>query len=231
MVLTFTKSRAEDLLLPPRAIIVVDAGNLNLLVRRTNAVRISAWNPYRSIFQVPDRETVLVRSAFGGPNMAALVEEISSFGVKEICLWGYCGGIGENLSVGDRVLVNGALREEGTSYHYLSDEEQRVTSGWLSQWQAVCKSEGFIEGLIWSTDAPYRETSEKAAKYRGLGILGVEMEVASLYAVCSYRGLSGIAFLVVSDLINEGGWHPGFFSPRFKSSIQTMADFVLKHAV
>lgn len=231
IVLTFTRRRAEELILPSRAIVVVDAGNLNLLVRKTDAARIAPWSPYRIIYRVPGRETVLVRSAFGGPNIAALIEEISSFGVKEICFWGYCGGIGQDLSVGDRVLVNRALREEGTSYHYLDDPNEHAGSAWFSDWQTVCESEGFVEGTIWSCDAPYRETSAKVAKYRDSGILGVEMEVASLYALCSYRKLSAIAFLVVSDLISENGWAPGFFSPRFKKGVETMADFIIRRAV
>lgn len=231
MVLTFTKRRAEELVLPRRAIIVVDGGNLNLLVRGTKAFPLSAWNPYRVIYRPPESETILVRSPFGGPNIVALVEEISSFGVKEICFWGYCGGIAETVSLGDKVLVDKALREEGTSYHYINEERQYVHSEWFREWQAVCEGEGFVEGTVWSCDAPYRETSAKAARYSALGVLGVEMEVASFYAVCRYRHLKGVAFLVVSDLIRESGWVPGFFQPHFKKSVQAMADFVLRRVV
>lgn len=231
MVLTFTKRSEEELALPSRAVVVVDAGNLNLLVRKTEAVRVSSWNPYRMIYRVPYRETILVRSAFGGPNMAALVEEISSFGVREICFWGYCGGISQDLSIGDRLLITGALREEGTSYHYLDGQDEYVGSPWLADWQRACEREGFIKGMIWSCDAPYRETSAKISEYRHSGILGVEMEVASLYAVCSYKELSGIALLVVSDLIGEHGWTPGFSSPQFKKSVESMADFLVRRAV
>lgn len=231
IVSTFTKRSAQELALPSRAIVVVNTGDLNLLVRMTNAVRISAWSPYRVMYRVPDRETAFVRSAFGGPNVAALVEEISSFGVREICFWGYCGGIGKDVSIGDKVLVNKALREEGTSYHYLAGEESHIGSHWLPEWQPICQSEGFVEGMIWTCDAPYRETSTKAAKYRSSGILGVEMEVASLYAVCSSKSLKGIAFLIVSDLISENGWIPGFFAPQFKKGARAMADFIVRHVV
>jgi uridine phosphorylase len=230
-VLTFTKSKAEELALPSRAVIVVDGGNLDFLVRQTNAARMSAWKPYRTVFRIPERETVLIRSAMGGPNIAALVEEIASFGVNEVCFWGYCGGIGENLAVGDKVLVNRALREEGTSHHYVADGEEYVGSEWFSWWQPICKTEGFVEGTIWSCDAPYRETKEKVKKYRSLGILGVEMEVASLYAVCAYRNLNSIAFLVVSDLVHQDGWNPGFFSSPFKAGVREMAGFVLNNVV
>lgn len=231
MAQAFTKSSSRDLSLPSRAIVVVNGGDLNTLVRKTGATRIAAWSPYRSLFRIPHRQTVMVRSPFGGPNMAVLVEELACFGVEEICFWGYCGGIREDVSVGDRILVDRALRDEGTSYHYLPDREPFVSSGWHARWQAICSREGFMTGPVWSCDAPYRETQGKVEEYSGTGVLGVEMEVASLYAVCAYRGVKGIAFVVVSDLVTSRGWSPGFSSVPFKEGARSMAAFILEQAV
>lgn len=161
--------------------------------------------------------------------MGALVEELSAFGVREIILWGYCGALSESVAVGDVLLAKGALREEGVSYHYLQGNDDFVYSRWYPEWEDVAREKGIREALVWSCDALYRETANKIARYRQMGISAVEMEVASLYAVCEYKGLKGIAFLVVSDSFGNGTWRGGFSAHSFRRGVRHLTTFMIEH--
>ena len=231
LVCTFTKKPPEALTLPQRVIITVSGDDTRFLRRKLGPRLLDAWAPFRRIYQFENSQTALTRTSYGGPNIASLVEELSAFGVREFCLWGYMGGIASGLSFGDAVLASGALREEGVSYHYLDDQEETVYSDWARNWSPPAADEGFTAGIVWSCDAVYRETIQKLETYGQRGVLGVEMEVASLYAVCAAKGLKAVAFLVVSDVFRNGTWTPGFWTPEFSKGAKRLGSFLVNHAV
>ncbi len=232
LVRTFTGKKAEDLALPKRAIIVVSSTDLRSLRQNLSAGLLDTWAPFRRIYRLGEKEMILTRSWYGGPNIASLIEELSAFGVREFCLWGYLGGISPGISVGDIVIATGALRDEGVSYHYIDDGEDTVYSEWAQEWSLHPNCKEFGTGIVWSCDAIYRETRQKLDTCRRKGVLGVEMEVASFYAVCQAKGLKGVAFLVVSDLFKDDGtWVPGFFTPEFSTGAKRLGAFLQEHAI
>ncbi|OPY74570.1 MAG: Uridine phosphorylase [Syntrophorhabdus sp. PtaU1.Bin058] len=228
---TFTGRNKRELGLPERAIIVFHTGDLRRLIHRTGAEIVDQWSGFRSIYRVPQSNVVITRSHFGGPYIAAIVEELSSFGVQEFILFGYCGAISDTLQLGDLLMANGALREDGVSYHYLDDPAEIIYSDWAGTWLLPARERGLHEGLIWSCDAIYRETASKIERYREQGMLAVEMEVASLYAVCTFKGLKGIAFLVVSDVFSGGTWKGGFHTGALKKGVRELSDFIVEKAI
>jgi uridine phosphorylase len=230
-VLTFTGSRPEELLLPERAVIVFHEGDIKRIAASVQAVKIDAWSRFKTIYRLGAGHTVITRSFIGGPNIAALVEELSAFGVKEFVMWGYCGGIATGLDIGNIIVAKGALREDGTSYHYLKEADAHVYSNWLEYWKEGARDHNFSEGMIWSCDAIYRETVGKVERYREMGLSAVEMEVASFYAVCRYREVKGVAFLVVSDLLRDGKWIEGFSKRRFKNGVNALSAFIIQKVV
>jgi len=78
----------------------------------------------------------------------------------------------------------------------------------------------FHRGTIWTTDAIYRETSGKVAKYREQGVLGVEMELSALFAFGLATGVQVGAILVVSDELAEGQWRPFISSLRLFKGVR-----------
>lgn len=231
LVKTITKRPYEDLVLPKRAIIAFNNVDLRRILAELEHTLLVGWSPFRTIYKIKDKETIITKSPIGGPNIAAVVEEFSSFGVKEFILWGYCGGIKKGLKFGDTILAQGALREDGVSYHYVEDNEDDIVySNWLDKWQGLAKDAGFLEGNVWSCDAIYRETTQKVMKYGSEGILAVEMEVASFYSVCKFRAVKGIAFLVVSDILTAEKWSAGFYNKQFKKGAKKLMDFLLRFA-
>jgi len=232
LVCTFTGKKPEELALPRRAVIAVSGGDIRFLRRHPGTKLLAGWAPFRRIYEVEEGETVLTKTWYGGPNIASLVEELSAFGIREFCLWGYLGAISSKLSTGDAIIASGALREEGVSHHYLDDQGDAVYSEWAHEWSALPGCQEFTTGIVWSCDAIYRETREKLERYRGAGVLGVEMEVASFYAVCRAKGLRGVAFLVVSDLFRDDGtWVPAFFTPEFSKGARRLGSFLREHAI
>jgi len=231
LVSAFTGKTADELALPERAIIVFNSGDAKRVLNRKKHRLIDGWLNFRWLYRIEESSTVITRSYFGGPNIAALVEELAAFGVKEFVIWGYAGGIACQLKIGDVIAAKGALREDGVSSHYIDDEDDFVYSNWFEEWEQHTKERGFREGIIWSCDAIYRETREKTRKYREAGISAVEMEVASFYAVCKLKGIKGIAFLIVSDLLNDEGWTGGFHTKPFRDGVRKLSKFMLEEVI
>lgn len=231
IVKAFTAKSLEELQLPQRAIITFNIGDVKAFFKDTHQKPLKAWQGFRSLFRVGNSKTIITRCFFGGPNIAALVEELSAFGVREFVLWGYCGGISEEISVGDLLIAQGALRNDGVSYHYLNNNDDFVYSNWYLKWRKIAIPSGIIPSSIWSCDAMYRETRKKINAYKKMGIHAVEMEVASFYAVCKAKRLKGIAFLVVSDIFRQNKWKPGFSEESFKEGTRKLREFLLEHGI
>jgi uridine phosphorylase len=231
LVLALTGSAPEALLLPHRAIIVFTPADLGQLVRETKAEPMPVWHPFKRLYRPRGKETILARSRIGGPAVAALVEELAAFRVREFCLCGYCGGIGADVRVGDVILATAAFREEGVSSHYLENEDELVGSEWATQWELPSKKARILAGPVWTCDALYRETAKKVARYAERGALGVEMEVASFYAVCKQKDLKAAAFLVVSDLVRPDGWESGFKSTQLQKGTARLLTYVKKYVI
>lgn len=218
-------------MLPGRAVITFAASDVKRITSGRDVHVMEAWAAFRAIHHFAGSDTIVVRSFFGGPNIAALVEELSSFGVKEFILWGYCGGMADNSRIGDVYLARGAIREDGISHHYLDSEDDYISSDWTDSWVSACESEYIRLADIWSTDAIYRETENKIKAYRERGVAGVEMEVASLYSVCRAKGLKCIAILVVSDLFTCGQWVSGFHERSFGEGVKKVSRFITEKVV
>ncbi len=105
------------------------------------------------------------------------------------------------------VLIEEALRDEGTSYHYLppaafsgmpADLRAHLRAGWR-QTQHPLRF-----GRSWTTDAPFRETAPLIAKAHALGIAAVEMEAAALYALATARDRAIICFAHITNQLGQG---------------------------
>jgi uridine phosphorylase len=111
--------------------------------------------------------------------------------------------------LGHPVVVSAALRDEGTSYHYLAPSRIVETAPEIvSTIETVLAGSGiaFTTGMTWSTDAVYRETKHKTALRRAEGCITVEMEAAALLAVAQFRGVSLGQLLYAGDSLAGGAW-------------------------
>jgi len=123
-----------------------------------------------------------------------------------------CGGAGvlqKDIAVGNLVLVSGAVRDEGTSYHYLPpgrevDAQKDVLAA--SQKVLDARQIPYKVGKTWTTDAPYRETQKKIVQRKAEGCLTVEMEAAGMLAVAQYRDVAFGQILYGGDSLSGDEW-------------------------
>lgn len=231
IVVALTGKKIEELALPTRAIITFSDPDLRFVSGRLEGKPIEAWSPFRQLYFLSGSHTLITRSGLGGPSVAALAEELSAFGVEEVVMWGYCGGIARELAIGDIVMAEGAIREDGVSWHYTENDDAVICSNWHDTWADKAKDYGFHRGIVWSCDAIYRETTAKIARYREMGVRAVEMEAASLYSVCNYKKVKAVAFLTVSDLLAGEKWFGGFRTKAFREGAKRLSQFILENVV
>ena len=136
------------------------------------------------------RRLAFFHPGVGGPIAAGLLEETIAFGCRKFIACGGCGVLEKDIAVGHLIVVSGAVRDEGVSYHYLPPgREVSVNAEAVAALTKTLDNHGvpYLVGKTWTTDAPYRETVKKIAKRREEGCLTVEMESASLIAVAQFR--------------------------------------------
>jgi uridine phosphorylase len=162
---------------------------------------------------------------FGGPATVSILEILIAFGLKRVISLGFAGALQKSLGVGDTVVCTKALRDEGTSYHYLPPERYAFPSEDLTGRLLGILSGGgngeFHTGPSWTTDASFRETASQVRRYQQEGIFTVEMEAASVFAACAYRGIEGAALFTVSDFFEDGEWKPAFHHKKARKGLQT----------
>jgi len=101
------------------------------------------------------------------------------------------------------ILIEQALRDEGTSYHYVPPAPYRSLDPALREMVSAHWDHEQVPlyvGASWTTDAPFRETEAMIAQHRAEGILAVEMEAATLYALAQARQFRIVCFALASLL-------------------------------
>ncbi len=136
------------------------------------------------------RRLAFFHPGVGAPIAAALLEVAIAYGCTKFIACGGCGVLQRDTPVGHLVVLSGAVRDEGVSYHYLPPAREV-----MADQQVVQKLESEIQkrgipyqvGKTWTTDALYRETDAKIIRRRNEGCLVVEMEAAGMMAVAQFR--------------------------------------------
>ena len=151
----------------------------------------------------------VLHSGVGAPLAGALLEEAIAMGCRAFVACGGAGVLHKDLAVGHLIVVESAVRDEGTSHHYLPAERyiafDEAASSTLKQ---TLTDHGipFVAGRTWTTDAPYRETPRKIASRRSEGCLAVEMEAAALAAVARFRNVPLAQVLYGGDDLAGETW-------------------------
>ncbi|PKN92466.1 MAG: purine-nucleoside phosphorylase [Chloroflexi bacterium HGW-Chloroflexi-6] len=145
----------------------------------------------------------------GAPIAAALLEEAIAFGCRNFVAVGGAGVLEKGLEVGKLILVSAAVRDEGTSYHYLPPaREVTANPAAAAAIESVLQRKGlpYHKAKTWTTDAPYRETQAMVAARRTEGCFTVEMEAAALMAVAQFRGVTLGQVLYAGDDLSGDEW-------------------------
>lgn len=147
----------------------------------------------------------LCEAPMGAPVAASCLDWLIACGARRIVAAGSCGAL-IDLPENAFILPRRALRDEGTSFHYLPAERWiELDAGVRGRIGRALNDAGlsFVETDTWTTDAIFRETAGKIALRRSEGCGAVEMECAALAAVARFRGVEFGQFLYTADTLAD----------------------------
>ncbi len=180
---------------PVPAVCVLDFdGDLtDWLVSTGTALPCPHWACFHTTMHVLEIDGIacaIVSRTIGGPYAVLVAEQLAASGARIVLGLTSAGRVASSLPVPSLVVATRAIRDEGTSYHYLPageivDADPVVADAILSEASQVGLP--VSAGLVWTTDAPYRETLEQLRRHDEAGALAVEMQAASLFAFGAAR--------------------------------------------
>jgi uridine phosphorylase len=226
-----TEGAYRDIAAPRAAILCYHRGLAEHL-RATRAMHvIPGFFGDTMLIESSGREVALVANfGIGAPVAAVMLEDLIALGAREVISIGTAGALQPGMRIGDIVVCNRAIRDEGTSHHYLPAARHAIASPALTaRAQVALDARGvpYTTGTSWTVDAPYRETVGEARHYRDEGVVCVEMEAAALFAVAQHRGAAVTSLLTVSDSLADLEWAPAFHADETLAGLETLFDAAL----
>jgi uridine phosphorylase len=155
------------------------------------------------------RRLALYHPGVGAPLAAGLLEEVIALGCSKFIACGGAGVLDREIAVGHIIVPRAAVRDEGTSYHYLPPgREVEATPAAVAAIEQVLLADHaeYLVSKTWTTDAIYRETLAKVQQRRAEGCLAVEMEAAAFFAVAKFRQVTFGQMLYGGDDVSGGEW-------------------------
>jgi len=184
---------------------LVESGRARQITTMVSEIGI---NPVYEM-EVEGRRVALFHPGVGAPLAAGFLEEVIARGSRKFVACGGCGVLDHTIAVGHLLVPDSAVRDEGTSYHYLpAGRVVEPTPAALAAVEKVLQRRQveYLRARTWTTDALYRETPEKAALRRQEGCLMVEMEAAAFFAVARFREVEFAQILYGGDAVIHTGW-------------------------
>ena len=154
-------------------------------------------------------EVVILHGLGSGPYAAGQMEKLIAMGCRQFMVCGGCGVLSKGSKRGQVYIPVKAVRDEGTSYHYVKpSREIDLPSSVKEQVASFLKKRNISYSCVktWTTDAMYRETLTSVAFRKQEGCDVVEMECASLYAVAEYKQVPLGLLLYAGDDISGKVW-------------------------
>ena len=152
----------------------------------------------------------------GAPLAGAMLEQVIARGVRGVIACGGAGALVPELVMGHAVVLTGAVRDEGTSFHYLPAGRVVSADPGPAESLAGALSANDVEtvrGLSWSMDAIYRETRARVSRRVQEGCLVVEMEASALMAIARYRSIPFGEVVMAGDSLAGREWqHRGWMT-------------------
>jgi DeoD family purine-nucleoside phosphorylase len=150
-------------------------------------------------------EVSVQATGMGCPSAAIVMEELIQLGVKRFLRVGTCGGLQEDLQLGDLIVAVSAVPADGTARHYVGGEPHTPTADWELVHAAVHAAKELDQpvrvGAVASSDTFYDPDPGRHKRWSERGVLAVEMEAAVLFTIGALRGVQAGCLLTVSDIV------------------------------
>jgi uridine phosphorylase len=191
-----------------------DGDILRALRRAGQAMPSPGWACYHTElfeFDCAGVQLGIIGCAVGAPFAVLLAEEAFVSGCQFLISMTSAGQIAPQQKPPYFIVIDRALRDEGTSYHYLPPAEFAAADpAIVESARGALRDIGLpvYQGATWTIDAPFRETAAAIERCRARNILAVEMEAAALYAFARARGKP---VLCLAHVTNQMAVNPGDF--------------------
>jgi uridine phosphorylase len=196
---------------PPLCILEFDGDLTDWLVRDGIAKPFAPWACFHTSMFTMDLEGVscgIIARTIGGPYAVLIAEQLHAAGAKLIFGLTSAGRVSPDLPLPCLVVATSAIRDEGTSYHYLPPEREVACNSPvvpLLERELLATGWAVRSGKVWTTDAPYREPRVQLQEWAREGALAVEMQAASLFAFAIARRASVASVAMVSNAVDHAG--------------------------
>ena len=194
-----------------------DGDLVRQLVAEGRAMRCDGWACYHTdlyVFEHKGERIGIIGCAVGSSFAVLIAEQLFASGCRFLVSITSAGQIEPSGPTPYFILINRALRDEGTSHHYLSpalfaNADPALVDPVLGALGATSLT--ILAGATWTTDAPFRETESAISQARHHGALAVEMEAAALYAFATARNKAVLCFAHVTNQMAqiEGDFEKG----------------------
>ena len=198
--------------IPDVCILDPDGDLVDYLKSKNQAVKSKYWACYHShlyTFSIDGTTVGIVPCAVGASYAVLIAEQMFVSGCKTLISITSAGIINEPTSNKQFALITQTIRDEGTSYHYISKETPAQISQKLLE--KLTKNRLWMEAKSWTTDAPYRETQTAINAMKEDDVTCVEMEAAALYAFAKAKNKDVICFAHLTNTMAqvEGDFEKG----------------------
>jgi uridine phosphorylase len=173
-----------------------------------------------------DEKIVLVQACISAPLAAAQIAELTALGCKKYIACGSCGVLDKDIIAGHLMIPTAAVRDEGTSYHYIEPSREIYTDPLMVEAiekTFISQDIPYIKAKTWTTDAAYRETKAKILLRKKEGCATVEMETATYIAVSRFYNVHFGQILYAGDNLDGDVWNSRGFS-----SMWDVREFMLR---
>ncbi len=202
---------------PEICVLDPDGDIVRALAKAGRTCRTAGWACYHTDlheFEHRGERFGIIGCAVGASFAVLLAEQLFVSGCRFLVSMTSAGQVIERGRPPYFILIDRALRDEGTSYHYLppadfAAAEERLVKAAMNGFAKA--GQPMYRGASWTTDAPFRETAAAIQRCRARNILAVEMEAAGLYAFARARGRPVLCFAHVTNkmAVVEGDFEKG----------------------
>ena len=189
---------------PEICVLDPDGDFLRYVRNSATSIRDPHWACYHTDlydFNIDDNPVGILGYAVGASFAVLVAEELVASGCRFLISITSAGQIVSVRRPPYFILIKRALRDEGTSYHYLPPEPYvEIQSNLYSMLSGLLQDDSSVVlGDVWTTDAPFRETEKAIAFARSESLLAVDMEAAALYAFARASGNPIVCFAYVTN--------------------------------
>ena len=151
-------------------------------------------------------DIAIYQTPVGAAAAVGSFEEMIVMGTRNLLLVGCCGCLDSSIEDYSIIIPTAALRDEGTSYHYLpASDEVEINTNCVDIIEDFIKSKNisYNKGKTWTTDGLYRETKDKVEMRKKQGAITVDMECSAMASVAKFRGVNFGQFFYAADNLGD----------------------------